>query len=121
MPLIEKSSWTRSSTGALAPSSTRPVSNGNGLRAGIVIALVALTLTIGFGRPAHTAAYQPDSLVCTTIEAGFQYTFDKALAAKGAGDTKGFTYWNKIAQGAQSLWFDMGCGEGSSGGGWQVS
>jgi hypothetical protein len=86
------------------------------LRAGIALALVALTLLVGFGRPAETAAYQSESLVCTTIEAGFQYTFDKALAAKVVGDTKGFEYWNNIAQAAQGLWYDAGCGVGSGGG-----
>ena len=91
------------------------------LRAGIVAALLALIFMVGFGRPAETAAYKSESLVCTTIEAGFQYTFDKALAAKAVGDTKGFDYWNNIAQSAQGLWYDMGCGDGSSGGGWQAT
>ena len=49
-------------------------------------------LMVGIVRPADTAAYKSESLVCTTIEAGFQYTFDKALAAKVVGDTKGFEY-----------------------------
>jgi len=82
---------------------------------------VALTLMVGFGHPAHTAAYKSESLVCTTIEAGFQYTFDKALDAKLVGDTKGFEYWNNIAQTAQGLWYDAGCGNGSTGGGWRAT
>ena len=90
------------------------------LRAGIAITMVALTLMIGFGRPAETAAYKSESLVCAGIEAGFQYTFDKALAAKVVGDTKGFEYWNNIAQAAQGLWYDAGCGAGS-GGGWRAT
>ena len=87
----------------------------------VTTALVALTLLMGFGRPADTAAYKSESLVCTSIEAGFQYTFDKALDAKLVGDTKGFEYWNNIAQAAQGLWYDAGCGNGSTGGGWRAT
>ncbi len=118
MMLIGMNSWIQSSTGAPAPSSKRPRRHPGALRAGIATALVALTIMVGFGRAADTAAYKSESLVCTTIEAGFQYTFSNALGAKAAGDTKGFNYWNKIAQATQGLWYDMGCGEGSSGGGW---
>jgi len=112
---------TRSSSHSSHAPEKSPAHQPGKLRAGITIALVALTLTVGFGRPAETAAYKSESLVCTTIEAGFQYTFSNALGAKAAGDTKGFTYWNNIAQATQGLWYDMGCGGGSSGGGWQAT
>jgi hypothetical protein len=94
-----------------------PSAHGIGrLRAGIAIALVALTLMVGFGRPAETAAYKSESLVCTTIQAGFDYAFSKALKAKVEGDTAGFNTWNTIAHGANDLWFSAGCGgEGASG------
>ena len=120
MKLIGMHSWI-TSTGSSAPSSKQSVSHPGALRAGIATALVALTLLVGFGRPADTAAFKSESLVCTTIEAGFQYTFSNALGAKAAGDTKGFTYWNTIAQATQGLWYDMGCGDGSSGGGWRAT
>lgn len=124
MMLTGMNSWIQSATGGsdshpgFAPkrSALRP----GAARAGIAAALVALTLLVGIGRPAETAAYKSESLVCTTIEAGFQYTFDKALDAKLAGDTKGFEYWNGIAQAAQGLWYDAGCGVGS-GGGWRAT
>jgi hypothetical protein len=94
MVLVGKNSWSKTSTGALAPhpvpSSTLPGRRTGALRAGIATAAVALTLVMGFGHPATTAAYKSEGLVCTTIEAGFQYTFDKALDAKLVGDTKGF-------------------------------
>lgn len=125
MLLVGMNSWIQSSSGTVARERAArepgPVRRPGVLRAGIATALVALTLLVGFGRPAETAAYKSESLVCTTIEAGFQYTFDKALAAKVVGDTKGFEYWNTIAQAAQSLWYDAGCGGGSSGGGWRAT
>lgn len=114
-------SFDRRTTGDPALASTRVGSRRNALRAGIATALIALTLSTGFVRPGETAAAKPDSMVCTTLEAAFQYTFSNAAAAKLAGNTQGFTYWNKIAQSTQGLWFDMGCGEGSSGGGWNIS
>jgi len=131
MLLVGMNSWIQSSTGTAVPlsaPSARPTRQSSGaLRAGIATLLVALTLLVGFGRPAETAAYkadtaasQPASLVCAGIEAGFQYTFDKALTAKISGDTKGFEYWNTIAQAAQGLWYDAGCGAGS-GGGWRAT
>lgn len=124
MLLVGMNSWIQSSTEAIAslpaPSGKHPERHPGTLRAGIIAALIALTLMIGLGRPADTAAYKTESLVCTTIEAGFQYTFDKALTAKLAGDTKGFEYWNNIAQAAQGLWYDAGCGAGS-GGGWRAT
>ncbi len=86
------------------------------LRAGIATVLIALTLLVGFGRPAETAAYKEGSLVCTTIQAGFDYAFSKALKAKVEGDTAGFNTWNTIAHGANDLWFSAGCGgDGASG------
>jgi hypothetical protein len=124
MLLVGMNPWTQSSAGTGAPSPVPsgklPVRGPGTLRAGIAIAMVALMLMVGFGRPAEAAAYKTESLVCTTIEAGFQYTFDKALAAKLVGDTRGFEYWNNIAQVAQGLWYDAGCGAGS-GGGWQAT
>ena len=124
MVLVGMNSWIQSSTGTAvpqpAPSTKRAARRPGVLRAGIATALVALMLIVGFGRPAETAAYKSESLVCTTIEAGFQYTFDKALAAKIVGDTRGFDYWNNLAQAAQGLWYDAGCGAGS-GGGWQAT
>lgn len=114
-------SFDRPSTDTPAPASTRHGSRRNALRAGIATALVALMLMVGVARPADAATYKSDSLVCQTLEAAFQYTFSNAAAAKLAGNTQGFIYWNKIAQSTQGLWFDMGCGEGSSGGGWQIS
>jgi hypothetical protein len=122
MMLTGMNSWIQSATGGavshpgFAPK--RSALHPGAARAGIAAALVALTLLMGIGRPAETAAYKSESLVCSTIEAGFQYTFDKALTAKLAGDTKGFEYWNGIAQAAQGLWYDAGCGAGS-GGGWR--
>jgi hypothetical protein len=125
MLLAGKNPWSQTSTGAVAPnpapSSKRPSRRTGALRAGIATAVVALTLVAGFGHPANTAAYKSESLVCTTNEAGFQYTFDKALDAKMLGDTKGFEYWNNVAQTAQGLWYDAGCGGGSSGGGWRAT
>ena len=125
MLLVGKNSRSQTSTGAVAPnpvpSSNLPWRRTGALRAGIATAAVALTLMVGFGHPADTAAYKSESLVCTTIEAGFQYTFDKALDAKMVGDTKGFEYWNNVAQTAQGLWYDAGCGGGSSGGGWRAT
>ena len=86
------------------------------LRAGIATVLIALTLLVGFGRPAETVAYASDGMVCTTIQAGFDYAFSKALKAKVEGDTTGFKTWNAIAHGANDLWFSAGCGgEGASG------
>lgn len=122
-PMLLKGTHSRiqSSTDANDSSINRTVSRPGALRAGIATALVALTLLMGFGRPSDTAAFKSESLVCTTIEAGFQYTFSNALGAKAAGDTKGFNYWNTLAQGAQSLWYDMGCGDGSSGGGYRAT
>jgi hypothetical protein len=125
MGLVGMNSWIRTSTSAVAPrpapSTKLPGRRTGALRAGIAAALVALTLMVGLGHPADTAAYKSESLVCTSIEAGFQYTFDKALDAKMLGDTKGFEYWNNIAQTAQGLWYDAGCGGGSSGGGWRAT
>ncbi|HET9660410.1 MAG TPA: hypothetical protein VFP05_08760 [Thermomicrobiales bacterium] len=125
MLLVGMNPWIQSSIRTVAPErashAARLVRRPGALRAGIATALVALMLLVGFGRPAETAAYKSESLVCTTIEAGFQYTFDKALAAKLVGDTKGFEYWNNIAQAAQGLWYDAGCGGGSSGGGWRAT
>ena len=124
MMLTGMNSWIQSATGASASqtalSHEHPSRHPGRLRAGIAAALVALTLLVGIGRPSETAAYKSESLVCTTIEAGFQYTFDKALTAKLAGDTQGFEYWNGIAQAAQGLWYDAGCGAGS-GGGWRAT
>lgn len=120
MLLVGMNSWIQSSTGVVAPPSA-PAGKGRvrrpgALRAGIATALVALTLLVGFGRPAETAAYSSDSLACTTIQAGFDYTFSKALKAKAEGDTAGFNTWNALAHGANDLWFSMGCGgEGASG------
>lgn len=86
------------------------------LRAGIAITLVALTLLVGFGRPAESAAYSADSVVCTSIQAGFDYTFSRALQARAEGDAAGFKTWNALAHAANDLWFSMGCGgEGASG------
>src|SRR5687768_5014465 len=86
MLLVGMNSWIQSSTETVAPPkeprSTKPARHLGTLRAGIAMALVALMLMVGIVRPAETAAYKSESLVCTTIEAGFQYTFDKALAAK---------------------------------------
>ena len=125
MLLVGMNPWSQTSTRAVAPKSapsSKLLSRRTGvLRAGIATAAMALTLMVGFGHPAHTAAYKSESLVCTTIEAGFQYTFDKALDAKMVGDTKGFEYWNNIAQTAQGLWYDAGCGGGSTGGGWRAT
>lgn len=125
MLLVGKNSWLPASTGTVAPrpapSSTHPWRRTGALRVGIATAAVALTLMVGFGHPATTAAYKSEGLVCTTIEAGFQYSFDKALDAKLVGDTKGFEYWNNIAQTAQGLWYDAGCGNGSTGGGWRAT
>lgn len=98
-----------------------PAARSRKLHAGVATLLIALTLLAGFGRPAETAAYKDGSLVCSTIEAGFQYTFDKALAAKVVGDTKSFEYWNAIAQATQGLWFIAGCGEGSPGDGYRAT
>ena len=125
MLLVGMTSRIQSSTGTAvppsAPSARQTRQRSGALRAGIATALVALTLLVGFGRPAETAAYKSDSWVCTTIEAGFQYTFSKALEAKVVGDTRGFDYWNNLAQSAQGLWYDAGCGGGSSGGGWKAT
>ena len=87
----------------------------------LLLVCVAFALIARVARPAKTAAYKSESLACSAIEAGFQYTFDKALTAKLAGDTKGFESWNSLAQTAQGLWYDMGCGGGSSGGGWRAT
>ena len=120
MLLVGMNSLIQSSTGAVAPSPApsgkRPVRRPGALRAGIATALVALTLLLGFGRPAEIAAYKSESLACTTIQAGFDYAFSKALKAKAEGDTAGFNTWNAIAHGANDLWFGAGCGgEGASG------
>lgn len=120
MLLVGRNSWIQSSNGTAAsppaPSGKLAVRRPGALRAGIAIALVALTLMVGFGRPAETAAYKEDSMVCTTIQAGFDYAFSRALKAKVEGDTAGFNTWNTLAHGANNLWFSAGCGgEGASG------
>ena len=124
MMLFGVNSWIQTSSPAPSiepPTSNRARPRSGVIRAGLATGLVAFALIAGVARPAETAAFKSESLVCTSIEAGFQYTFDKALNAKLAGDTKGFGYWNNIAQSMQGLWYDAGCGEGSSGGGWQAS
>ena len=120
MVLVGMNSWIQSSRGTGAPERAsrepRPVRRTGLLRAGIATALVALTLLVGFSRPAETAAYKEESLVCTTIQAGFDYAFGRALKARAEGDTAGFNTWNTLAHGANDLWFAAGCGgDGASG------
>lgn len=120
MVLVGMNSWIQSSRGTGAPERAshepRPVRRIGLLRTGIATALVALTLMAGIARPAETAAYKSDSLVCTSIQAGFDYAFGRALKARAEGDTAGFQTWNALAHGAHDLWFDAGCGgDGASG------
>ena len=60
-------------------------------------------------QPSGAGAYKSDSIVCTTLEAGFNYASDMALAAQRAGDTKTANYWIKISLGLQSTYLDVNC------------
>ena len=116
MLLVGMNSWIQSSTGEVALHSTNslkhPSRHPGVLRAGIATALVALTLMVGFGHPAETAAYKSDSMVCTTLESGFNYASDMALAAQRAGDAKSANYWIKISFALQGTYLDLNCSYG---------
>jgi hypothetical protein len=117
MLLVGMNSWIQSSTGAIAPdavpSSTRSTRRPGALRAGIATALVALALMVGIAHPAETAAYKSTSTVCTTLEAGFNYASDMALAAQRAGDGKSANYWIKISFALQGTYLDLNCSYGN--------
>lgn len=112
MMLFGVNSWIQSSTETFASQAAvvparRPQLGV--LRAGIATALVALVLMVGMAHPTETAAYKSTSTVCTTLEAGFNYASDMALAAQRAGDTKGLNYWTKITFGLQGVYLDLNC------------
>ena len=116
MLLVGMNSWIQSSRTIAAPDrasrNPKPVPRRGLLRAGIATALVALTLLTGFGRPAETAAYKSTSTVCTTLEAGFNYASDMAIAAERAGNVKSANYWKSISLGLQGVYLDLDCSYG---------
>ncbi len=116
MLLVGMNSWIQSSRTIDAPDrasrNPKPVPRRGLLRAGIATALVALTLLVGFGRPAETAAYKSTSTVCTTLEAGFNYASDMAIAAERAGNVKSANYWKSISLGLQGVYLDLDCSYG---------
>ena len=101
MLLVGMNSWTQASTGTAvppsAPSARQTRARSGALRAGIASALIALTLMVGFGRPAETAAYKSNSLVCTTLEAGFNYAGDMYITTVKAYE-KNTTAWAAVAK-----------------------
>lgn len=116
MLLVGMNSWIQSSRGMDAPVGVShkpgPTRRTGMVRAGIATALVALTLLVGFGRPAETAAYKSTSTVCTTLEAGFNYASDMAIAAERAGNIKTANYWKSISIGLQGIYLDLDCSYG---------
>ena len=108
-------SWTQTSPTAPSidfPTAKRAKPRSGVIRAGLATGLVAFALITGFARPAETAAYKSDSLVCTTLEAGFNYAGDMYVAAQRAGDTKSMNYWIKISSALQGTYLDLNCSYG---------
>ena len=116
MLLVSLNSWIQSSRGINAPQrashDSLPAPRLGVLRAGVAIALLAFAMMVGIARPADTAAYKSTSVACTTLEAGFNYASDMAIAAERAGNFRAGSQWRDISLGLQGIYLDLNCSYG---------